>query len=109
MANGLRPYNASIGGRAGLHLLFSTRPSLCPVPMPQGVSYVHYACLYIRNIIPDDMAVPSPASLALSGGRRWIRVPLACEHDPRCEISGIWKSVASSHCMRTDERALHKR
>jgi hypothetical protein len=35
--------------------------------MPEGVSYVQISVVYIRNIIPDGMAVPSPASLALSG------------------------------------------
>ena len=38
------------------------RPSLCPGPMRQGVSYVHYANLYIRNTLPDDMSIPSSAS-----------------------------------------------
>jgi hypothetical protein len=39
--------------------------------MPQGVSYVHQdhepLTQYIRNIIPDDMVIHSPAVLALSG------------------------------------------
>jgi hypothetical protein len=36
--------------------------------MPQGVSYVHHANLYIRNIIPCGVAVPSPAALTNRGG-----------------------------------------
>jgi hypothetical protein len=44
-----------------------TGPSLCPAPMPQGVSYVRRVNLYIRNLIPDDMGIPSLAVLALSG------------------------------------------
>src|SRR5829696_8407760 len=36
-------------------------------PMPQGVSYVHHANLYIRNLILGSMSIPSSASLALSG------------------------------------------
>jgi hypothetical protein len=50
MANGLRPF-------AG------------PGPLPQRVSYVQVSGLelYIRNIIPDDMGIPSPAALALIG------------------------------------------
>ncbi len=44
----------------------AARPSLCPTPMPQGVSYVHHdhkpAIPYIRTIIPDDMGIPLPAS-----------------------------------------------
>jgi hypothetical protein len=36
------------------------RPSLCPGPMLQGVSYVHHANLYIRNIIP----IRAPAGLS---------------------------------------------
>jgi hypothetical protein len=46
----------------------SSGPSLCPVPMPQGVSYVHHTNLYIRNIIPAGVAIPSPAVLANRGG-----------------------------------------
>jgi hypothetical protein len=33
---------------------------LCPVPMP--------AILYTRTIIPDDMRIPTPASLAYRAG-----------------------------------------
>ena len=40
------------------------------------------------------------------GGRRPYQTGLAGGRDPRAEISGIWKSVASRHCMRTDERGL---
>jgi hypothetical protein len=46
------------------------RPSLCPSPTLQGVSYVEHprelASLYIRTIIPAR-GDPSPAVLALSG------------------------------------------
>src|SRR5215218_5292041 len=42
-------------------------PSLCPGPMLQGVSYVQISVAYIRSAIPDDMGVPSPAVLGLSG------------------------------------------
>jgi hypothetical protein len=43
------------------------RPSLCPGPMRQDVSYVHHANLYIRNTLPDDMSISSSASPGLSG------------------------------------------
>src|SRR5215208_6615049 len=36
-------------------------------PMRQGVSYVHHAILYIRNLIPDSRSIPSSASLAYRG------------------------------------------
>jgi hypothetical protein len=43
-----------------------------PHPPGQGFSYVHWTTslpnLYIRNIIPDDMGIPSLAVLALSIG-----------------------------------------
>jgi hypothetical protein len=43
-------------------------PSLRPDPMPQEVSYVHHADLYIRNLIPDGMIIPSSASLVYRSG-----------------------------------------
>ena len=62
-------------------LLLSRMPSEIPLPraarlfywyragpMPQGVSYVHHAILYIRNLMPDSMCVISSASLAYRGG-----------------------------------------
>jgi len=56
----------------------STRPSLCPVPIPRGVygtgvflcTPVHRGSpliLYIRNIIPDSISMTLLARLALSG------------------------------------------
>ncbi len=60
--------------RAGA--LRGSDPSLCPVPMLQRLSYVHYANLYIRNIIPDDMSIPLRRLLALRGG--------AMRYSPEC-------------------------
>jgi hypothetical protein len=61
-----------------------------PIPLERGLRFapVPYrrvflmyapspASLYIRNIIPDGMAVPSPASLAYRGGAFGLR-PLYC-------------------------------
>jgi hypothetical protein len=36
--------------------------------MPQGVSYVHHAILYIRTSIPDSMSIAASAGLAYRGG-----------------------------------------
>jgi hypothetical protein len=38
--------------------------------MPQGVSHVQVSGLesYTRNLIPDDMSIPSSASLVYRGG-----------------------------------------
>src|SRR5215207_2924886 len=46
--------------RVGAFSVLGSGPSLCPGPMPQGVSYVHHANLYIRNIIP----IRAPAGLS---------------------------------------------
>jgi hypothetical protein len=47
-------------GRAGSPHRTWRGPSLCPAPMPLGVSYVRFepANLYMRNIIPDGWAAP---------------------------------------------------
>ena len=46
--------------------------SASPILPDQGSSYVHWTTslpsLYIRNIIPDDMGIPSLAPLADRGG-----------------------------------------
>src|SRR5829696_166294 len=73
-AYGLRP------PRTIMWLLLSRAPSEIPLPraarlfywyraapMPQGVSYVHHANLYITNLIPDSRSIPSSASLAYRG------------------------------------------
>jgi hypothetical protein len=44
------------------------RPSLCPGPMPQGVSYVQISVVYIRNIIPTRIRLPRRRSWAVWGG-----------------------------------------
>jgi hypothetical protein len=64
-------YNASTVGRVILYpLLFSTRPSLCPAPMPQGVSYVQVSGLglYIRNLMPIGTRLPCQRSWVIWGG-----------------------------------------
>jgi hypothetical protein len=38
--------------------------------MLQGVSYVQNSAVYIRNLIPGRMSIPSPASLAYRGGAK---------------------------------------
>jgi hypothetical protein len=58
--------------------LTGSDPSLCPGPMPQGVSYVHHANLYIRNIIP--IRAPVGLSRVQSKplpGRAWTPHPSA--------------------------------
>jgi hypothetical protein len=68
------------------------------------------SCPYSPKCVEQKFCELRGSKVAISatrrGGRRWIRVPVREGHDPRAEISGIWKSVASRHCMRTDERAL---
>src|SRR5215211_7793075 len=44
----------------GAFSVLGSGPSLRPGPRPQGVSYVHHANLYIRNIIP----IRAPAGLS---------------------------------------------
>src|SRR5215211_5518160 len=41
--------------------------SLCPAPMPQGVSYVQISAAYIRNIIPSGGSCPSAVLADRSG------------------------------------------
>jgi hypothetical protein len=60
------------------------RPSLCPGPMRQGVSYVQISVVYIRNTLPDDMSVPSSASLAYQGGAK--RYSLKCVEGEFSEV-----------------------
>src|SRR5688572_24791201 len=43
-------------------------PSLCPGPMLQDVSYVQISVVYIRNLMPNGMIIPSSASLVYRGG-----------------------------------------
>src|ERR687898_53964 len=53
----------------------SGAPALRFAPPQQGVSYVHISGLesYMRNIIPDDRALPSPAFLACRGGASLLK------------------------------------
>src|SRR5215216_2506354 len=62
----------------GAFSVLGSGPSLCPGPMPQGVSYVHHANLYIRNIIP--IRAPVGLSRVQSKplpGRAWTPHPPA--------------------------------
>jgi hypothetical protein len=73
---------ASIMGRA--LRLQGSGPSLCPVPMPQGVSYVQISGLleYIRNLIPIGIGLPCQRSWAVwTGAMLLLRAALATLFD----------------------------
>ena len=65
---------------------------------------------YSPNVVEQEFSEVRGSKVAETATRRRGRRPyqtgLAGGHDPRAEISGIWKSVASRHCMRTDGHAL---
>src|SRR5829696_8994118 len=68
----LQRVTISLLSRACLYPPPPRRPgfSFAPGPMQQGVSYVQISGLgvYMRNIIPDDVSIPSSASLPYRGG-----------------------------------------
>jgi hypothetical protein len=68
--NFLRARRTGLSHRVGSRAQPGSDPSLCPSPMPQGVSYVQISGLvvYIRNIIPDDRGILRRRSWAYRGG-----------------------------------------
>jgi hypothetical protein len=66
--------------------------------MVRGVSYVHINTLvvvaYIRNTLPADMGIPSPADLALSG---W----------GYADFHGVSRYSASAHAPMSTAPASH--